>query len=378
MIEVLRQVGFFPHTCVWELTLSCNLRCKHCGSRAGKPRAQELSLDESLRVAGELVELGCQHITLIGGEATLYPSWHEVARRLVDLGAQVNMITNGVTWSTRHLDQAKEAGLCAVSFSLDGFEKEHDDFRAPGSFARIVRAIDMNVAAGLQTGVNTTINLLNQGQLRQMRTFLVEHGVSGWQLQLATAAGNMEEHLDLVSPPEALLWLVPQIAELCGMNCPEFEIYVGHNIGYFGNPESVLRAADVELPFWLGCRAGCQVLGIESGGDVKGCLALPSSVHGEHRFVEGNLREKSLRDIWSRREGFAYNRLFNEKQLCGFCRVCRFRDVCRGGCSWASYAQKGGGNEQCFYYQAVKHQRFDLLAEEPTTEETAFFDRPTA
>jgi radical SAM protein with 4Fe4S-binding SPASM domain len=288
------------------------------------------------------------------------------------------MITNGVTWSTRHLDQAKEAGLCAVSFSLDGFEKEHDDFRAPGSFARIVRAIDLNVAAGLQTGVNTTINLLNQGQLRQMRTFLVEHGVSGWQLQLATAAGNMEEHLDLVSPPEALLWLVPQIAELCRMNCPEFEIYVGHNIGYFGNPESVLRAADVELPFWLGCRAGCQVLGIESGGDVKGCLALPSSVHGEHRFVEGNLREKSLRDIWSRREGFAYNRLFNEKQLCGFCRVCRFRDVCRGGCSWASYAQKGGGNEQCFYYQAVKHQRFDLLAEEPTTEETAFFDRPTA
>ena len=101
-------------------------------------------------------------------------------------------------------------------------------------------------------------------------------------------------------------------------------------------------------------------------------------MHGEHRFVEGNLREKSLRDIWSRREGFAYNRLFNEKQLCGFCRVCRFRDVCRGGCSWASYAQKGGGNEQCFYYQAVKHQRFDLLAEEPTTEETAFFDRPTA
>ena len=30
MIKVLEQVGFFPHTCVWELTLACNLRCKYC------------------------------------------------------------------------------------------------------------------------------------------------------------------------------------------------------------------------------------------------------------------------------------------------------------------------------------------------------------
>lgn len=36
----------------------------------------------------------------------------------------------------------------------------------------------------------------------------------------------------------------------------------------FGKPESALRAADAALPFWLGCRAGCQVIGIESGGDV--------------------------------------------------------------------------------------------------------------
>ena len=377
MIEVLQQVGFFPHTCVWELTLACNMRCKHCGSVAGKRRADELSLDECLRVAGELVALGCQRITLIGGEPILFPGWHEVGRRLVELGAQVNMISNGLTWSPKHLDQAKEAGLCAVGFSLDGFEKEHDTFRTPGSFERVVRAIDMCVAAGMRTAVNTTINRLNQGSLKEMRTFLMEHGVFAWQPQLATAAGNMGEHRDLVLRPEDLLWLVPQIAELCRIDCPEFEMCVGHNIGYFGTPESALRAGDIALPFWLGCRAGCQVIGIESGGDVKGCLSLPSSVHGEHRFVEGNVREKSLRDIWNRRDAFAYNRLYKEAQLCGFCRVCRFRDVCRGGCSWATYAQGGGGNEQCFYYQAVKHRRIDLLAEEPTAEEAGYFESST-
>jgi radical SAM protein with 4Fe4S-binding SPASM domain len=377
VIKVLQQVGFFPHTCVWELTLACNLRCKHCGSVAGRKRSSELSLDECLRVAGELVALGCERITLIGGEPTLYPGWHEVGRRLVELGAQVNMISNGLTWSPKHIEQAKAAGFCAVSFSLDGFEKEHDEFRSPGSFERVVRAIDMCVAAGMRTAVNTTVNRLNQCHLPRMRTFLIDHGVFLWQVQLANAVGNMDEHRDLLLPPENLLWLVPQIAELCRTPCPAFEICAGHNIGYFGNPESALRAADVVLPFWLGCRAGCQVIGIESGGDVKGCLSLPSSVHGESRFVEGNLREKSLGEIWNRADAFAYNRLFNLEQLGGFCRVCRFCDVCRGGCSWGAYAQGEGGNEYCFYYQAVKHRRLDLLADEPTAEETSYFTGQT-
>lgn len=373
MIEVLRQAGIFPHTCVWELTLLCNLRCKHCGSVAGRRRVDELSLDECRRVAGELVDLGCRHITLIGGEPTLYPGWDAVGRRLVELGALVNMISNGLTWSESHVEQAKAAGFCAVSFSVDGFEKEHDAFRAPGSWQRVMRAIDVTVAGGLRAGVNTTITRLNREQLPDLRRFLMEHGVFGWQVQLATAAGSMGEHRDLLLPPEDLLWLVPQIADLCRIPCPEFQIYVGHNIGYFGKPEAALRAEDAALPFWLGCRAGCHVIGIESGGDVKGCLSLPSSVHGESRFVEGNVREKSLREIWTRPGAFAYNRLFKVEQLAGFCRVCRFRDVCRGGCSWGAWAQGGAENEYCFYHQAVKHGRCDLLGEEPTAEETCYF-----
>jgi MoaA/NifB/PqqE/SkfB family radical SAM enzyme len=57
----------------------------------------------------------------------------------------------------------------------------------------VVRAIDMCVAAGMRTAVNTTINRLNQGSLKEMRTFLMEHGAFAWQPQLATASGNMGE-----------------------------------------------------------------------------------------------------------------------------------------------------------------------------------------
>src|SRR5690349_8088876 len=39
-----------PIYVVWELTLKCDLACRHCGSRAGAPRSDELALDEALDV----------------------------------------------------------------------------------------------------------------------------------------------------------------------------------------------------------------------------------------------------------------------------------------------------------------------------------------
>ena len=34
-----------PVHVVWEITLSCNLKCQHCGSRAGKRRPNELNTE---------------------------------------------------------------------------------------------------------------------------------------------------------------------------------------------------------------------------------------------------------------------------------------------------------------------------------------------
>ena len=46
-------MGFdgLPLVLAWELTLACNLRCKHCGSAAGFPRRNELNLAERLPCA---------------------------------------------------------------------------------------------------------------------------------------------------------------------------------------------------------------------------------------------------------------------------------------------------------------------------------------
>lgn len=376
MHELIQQLGYTPRACVWELTLVCNLRCKHCGSIAGNRRSNEFTFEENLGVADQLAALGCKRVTLSGGEPTLNPDWDRIGQRLVNHGVRVNLISNGWTWKAEHVSRAKDAGFSAAAFSVDGFEKEHDDFRQAGSFERVIAAIDACVSGGLPVAINTTVNRLNQGILRELATFIKERGAFSWQVQLATPSGNMREHRDLVINPADLLWIVPELADLCRANSPRFFVAPADDIGYYDKPEQDLRYGNGELPFWIGCHAGCQVVGIESNGNVKGCLSLPSQMHGESCYVEGNLREKTLAEIWNAPGAFAYNRGDSKLRLTSFCRVCRYREFCRGGCTWTVHCEKaagGQGNPFCFHHQAVKHGRFDLLSEAPTPEELAFF-----
>jgi len=382
MLELLRSFSFRPLACVWELTLTCNLHCKHCGSFAGPRREEELDLEECLDLADQLAALGCERVTLGGGEPTLHPHWHEIGRRLTDRGVQVNIISNGWRWTEAELERARHARLASVAFSLDGFEQDHDFMRREGSFARVVEAIDRSVAAGLPAAANTTVNSRNRRSLPELLQLLVSHGVFGWQIQFGTPTGELALHPELVIEPQDLLWLVPQIAELRSSQSA-LEILPGDDVGYYGRFEEALRQRGGPIPFWIGCRAGCQVIGIESNGNIKGCLSLPSARNDEDRFVEGNVRHSSLEQIWNRPGAFAYNRELSEQQVGGFCSVCRYRTYCRGGCTWTAFAHTGGSggegeqsrrdNSYCFYRQAVAATRHELLDEPPTPQELAFF-----
>lgn len=378
MLDLIKRLGFYPRFCVWELTLACNLKCRHCGSFAGARRDRELSSEECDKIADDLAAMRCEKLTLGGGEPTLHPRWHEIGKRLSDQGVKVNIISNGWNWTKAQVEKAAQAGLKNVAFSLDGFEKAHDFIRREDSFRRVVAAIDVSISMGMPVSVVSHINTLNYRDLERLRVLLAEHGVSSWQLQLGIPSGSMCENQQLVIQPEDLLWLIPQIAHMRSEPAARPSIFPADNIGYFGRYEKALRDRGAQISFWIGCRAGCQVVGIESDGNVKGCLSLPSSMHGKDLFSEGSLREQPLPILWNRPDAFAFNRNFSLDQLGGFCAVCRYRDICRGGCAWTAYSHTKNrfDNPYCFYRQALHHRRFDLLADEqPTEEELAAIER---
>jgi len=96
---------------------------------------------------------------------------------------------------------------------------------------------------------------------------------------------------------------------------------------------------------WHGCQAGITLLSIESNGGVKGCSALTG------KFVESNIRNKSIVDIWNDPNSFAYNRKFKKEDLTGYCKECKYGMNCKGGCIETSHMLTGNlhGDPYCFY-----------------------------
>jgi MoaA/NifB/PqqE/SkfB family radical SAM enzyme len=121
------RAGFRPRFVVWELTLRCNMHCAHCGSAAGKMRGHELEHQEALQLCDQLGALGCERLTLLGGEPLIRDDWEALTARLQAAGVRVNVITNGWMTADRSLVQRiKDAGLTTFALSIDGYGDRHD------------------------------------------------------------------------------------------------------------------------------------------------------------------------------------------------------------------------------------------------------------
>jgi radical SAM protein with 4Fe4S-binding SPASM domain len=331
----MNSTEYVPENAVWELTLRCNMRCLHCGSSAGKARKNELTLQECFRVADELLSLGCRKITFIGGEIFFYRGWEKVARRMSDGGALVNIITNAYRLGDAEIAQIKEANLINVGISLDGMEENHDRIRGKkGAYQRVLRAFERLNQEGIPTAVVTSLLDFNVADLDQIYDLLAANGVDIWQIQIVNSMGNIAGRQEYLLNPARIGEITNFIREKRRIGA--LRVYAGDDIGYFDENEVYLRSRPGTISVWNGCQAGLRVVGIDSAGNVKGCESIYSD-----KFIEGNLREESLAEIWTKEGNFAYNRNFEVSMLTGACAGCDKGSACRGGCRGSSYFSTG-------------------------------------
>ena len=309
--------------CVWEITLACCFSCKYCGSKGGKARENELSTQECLDVADQLAELGCRRVSMIGGEVFMRKDWKQIVKRLTDNGIAVNIISNGFIFTDEIINELRALKVESVSISLDGPKAVHDKYRQEGSFDRAVKALDALCAGGIFTSVISTLNSENAMLLDETYELLKRYPIFAWQLQACSPMGNaanggIDYRFDM---GEVISFVSRNV-----IGAP-FAIGVADNIGYFTREEGYVRGNLSGKAVFKGCSAGIEAIGIDSIGNVRGC----ESMYDEC-FNEGNLREKSLRDIWENPDGFAYNRQFSAEKLTGRCAECPEGPYCAGGC----------------------------------------------
>jgi radical SAM protein with 4Fe4S-binding SPASM domain len=343
-----------PIYAVWEVTLKCDLACRHCGSRAGRTRPDELSTEECLDLVRQMAALGVLEVTVIGGEAYLRDDWLEIVRAIRAAGMQCTMTTGGRGMTPERARAAAAAGLQSVSVSIDGNEATHDRLRGvAGSYRAALDAAANLRAAGVRVSVNTQINKLSMAELPDVLETVVAIGGHAWQIQLTVAMGRAADAPEVLLQPEDLLELFPLLARL-KPRCDEARVVLwpGNNIGYFGPYESVLRAA---LPrgHMSSCGAGCSTLGIEADGAIKGCPSLQTVP-----WTGGNIRDASLQDVWERSAPLRYNRDRTVDDLWGYCRTCYYADVCRAGCTWTGFSLFGKpGNNPLCHHRALEMRR---------------------
>jgi radical SAM protein with 4Fe4S-binding SPASM domain len=340
--------------CVWEITLACNLRCSHCGATAGQARRDELTPAEAQQLAGELAALPCLEVTLMGGELFLRSDWLAIAERLHSEGVELVLFTNGLLLDPKskgageRLAQVRALAPRSVGVSLDGpTAAVHDAQRgARGALERTWRAVDSLSQAGVPVSAITTLTRHNLYHLPALARQLVGHGIR-WQVQIASPNGGRMGPGDLLTPLEfywAGAWLNLARHKYDWTVLP---VAGAHDLGHHS-----ARLGSVLPPgcAWEGCTAGLDTLGIQSHGGVKGCLSLPD------RFVEGNIRQRPIAELWHDPKAFALNRHFRPELLSGYCASCPYGPACRGGCSDLAQASSGSPYENAYCFRRIEAQ----------------------
>ena len=335
-----------PVYAVWEITLACDLACAHCGSRAGRARADELTTAEALRVIAELAELGVREVTLIGGEAYLRADWLELVAAIVARGMRATLATGGQGLTPALARAAAAAGLRAAPVSIDGPRHAHDRERArAGAYDRALAALAALRDAGIRTSSNCQLNRVSVPALDALLDDLAAAGVTSWRVQLTVAMGRAADVPDLLLQPYELLELFPRLAALHARAAAlGIELTPGNNVGYFGPYEHLLRRG--ALGHMVSCRAGISTIGLEADGSFKGCPSLPTAA-----WTGGNVRDASLRELWERSAPLRVMRDRTVDDLWGFCRTCYYADECRAGCTWTASVLFGraGNNPYCHH-----------------------------
>lgn len=333
----------------WELTASCNLKCKHCRAEAQSGfAAGELTTEEIFSVARDIRETGNPIMILTGGEPLARPDFFDIAKHCSTLFSRVAIATNGTLVTDDIARRIADSGILRASVSIDGSNKTtHDAFRGqPGSFDSAMSGLAALHNAGLSTQINMTVARHNVGELLDVIALAKKCKADAFHVFVLVPVGcgaSIEDDMRL-TPKEmddTLNLLLDQSIALTGQlhikaTCapqyyrimkqrgvlPSAPHGAGHGHHSHGAGHGGMQATT------KGCLAGSAVCFLSRTGNIQPCGYLP--------VVVGNVRETCFKEIWQNAEEF--KSLRTPSSLEGKCGACGYKDVCEG-CRARAFAE---------------------------------------
>jgi MoaA/NifB/PqqE/SkfB family radical SAM enzyme len=276
-----------PFCISFEVTYSCNARCKHC-HLGGHVDGKLASAGEYGRASLELKPVVAQ---ISGGEPLLRRDIEDIVRavRRPNRAPFIILTTNGALLNKEKYVRLREAGVDDFSLSLDYPDERHDVFRGiPGLFGKI------EALAGALRGIeNPGITLscvIQRDNFREILKLCELAREWGLRMNFSTYTWLRTKKMEYMIPPEELEELreiLGRVAEFKKNNGTVFTSnYVLRRI-----PEFFVRG---EVP---DCSAGDRFFVVNPDGTLSPCGLI-------------------IRDYRSRRE---LRRDFPKKNSCGYC-----------------------------------------------------------
>ncbi|MCK4879896.1 MAG: TIGR04133 family radical SAM/SPASM protein [Bacteroidales bacterium] len=300
----------------WECTSRCNLHCLHCGSDCHVASDHpDMPVEDFLRALDTIQKPAKNFIVaLTGGEPLLRNDLETVGLEIRKRDMRWGMVSNGHLYDRERHISLLNAGMGALTISVDGLEESHDWLRnKPGSFSRVDRAIEL--AAGterLNFDIVTCVNRRNRKELPAIYNYLNAKGVKAWRLFTIIPIGRAKENPELNLTDREFKEMLDFIVE----RRKESGIDVKFSCeGYVGEYESKVR----DIPFF--CRAGINIGSILIDGSISACPNIDRS------FIQGNIYSDNFYHIWQTKFTPFRNRSWNRK---GPCADCKDYSECQG------------------------------------------------
>jgi AdoMet-dependent heme synthase len=324
-----RDFGTSPLMFYYEVTLACDLACKHCRASAQElPHADELSTDAAKALLDQAASFP-RRPTLVftGGDPLKRADLSELIRHAAAAGLQPALTPSATPLATfEAFERVRAAGIRALGISLDGVDAAtHDAFRGfDGSFERTMQMLDFARSLELPVQVNTTITRRNVAQVDAIADLLAAKAIAMWSVFFLVPVGRGVEE-QRISPGEyeavfARLWEHSrrQPYAVKTTEAPHYRRFV---LQHGGDPLAGPDAAHGRrrrAP--LGIGDGRGIMFVSHTGEIFPAGFLP--------IAGGRFPRDSVVDVYQNHPVF--RALRDPDGFKGRCGICEYRRVCGG------------------------------------------------
>ena len=314
------------------ITNKCNMACKYCSVRNlhKKICSNELSTSQWKKIISKLSNWGVFQIGFTGGEPTLRKDIIELVYYVHKKGCACNLTTNGWFLDEKLVKELSDAGLKQCQVSLDSHILQiHEKLRGEGSFARVIKSIELLKKKGIAVGIDCVVSKNN---IHTIPSFIkwIENNKIKYLTLIKLKKGDLSDaDFHKLSPDYSAYSEIirnvclrktnenPNITLDCGSTC---------------NLQQVASIEKFSKTPVSGCPLGHHLICISPNGDIYPCAALL-----EKKFHLGNILEDDIKLIWNDHLLLKQFRQIKSK-INGKCKNCERLDLCRGGCRGISYS----------------------------------------